>query len=244
MEQTPPVQHSAPLVPHATHVFAALHVYGSPHWPPVSGAGAGQHSSPAPPHATHTSLELHVENGAVHPTPPAQQASPMPPHVVVLTHAPAVHVPCAAPQAAAAATHFFVDPSQHPPFRQTLSSQQASPVAPHAVHVGVADGLHASPDAVQKFACPPCVVGLPVQHARPLPPHLVAPVLQLLVVVLHVPGSEPPQVVPFEMHLPSTQQRPLAHVLSPQHGAFAALPHAVGVPFSQTTLFAVVSPSP
>lgn len=84
-----------------------------------------QHGSPLPPQATHVPA-LQVAKGAVHSTPPAQHASPSPPHAVppAGTQAPAVHVPSPFPQAAPVATHWLTLWSQHPPALQRLPSQQ------------------------------------------------------------------------------------------------------------------------
>jgi hypothetical protein len=114
-------------------------------------------------------LALQLVKGAVHPTLLPQHGSPIPPHVIVPTHALLVHVPAVPPHSEFAATHLCVDPSQHAPAPvHTLSSQHALLVVPHVAHFAGVAVEHEVPVAVQKFACPPCVPGLPVQQAPPL----------------------------------------------------------------------------
>src|ERR1019366_10367074 len=109
--------------------------------------------------------------GAVHPTPPAQHALPIAPHVALLpTQAPAVHVPAVLPHLAVGATHMLLLWSQHPPPVQRLPSQQGLPVVPHVAHE-VPAALHARLAAVQNFATLPLPFGLTAQHATPLEPH-------------------------------------------------------------------------
>lgn len=113
---------------------------------------------------------------------------------------------------------------------------------PHAAHLAVA-GLHAKPEAVQKFAATPTPpVPSPRQHASPEPPQ-TGVVLQLPVAVAQVPKPVP-HVAPLARQVPSTQQRPPAHVLSWQHGSPAAAPQVVGVPLTHTCVPLVFSPLP
>jgi len=48
-----------------------------------------------------------------------------------------------------------------------------------------------------------------------------------------VPGTAPPQLMVAPLHSPPTQQPPLAHVESAQHG-WPAAPHAATCPAEQT----------
>jgi hypothetical protein len=86
-------------------------------WPPLHHIPPvllpGQHGSPVPPHPTQT-LAWHTENGAVHPTPPPQHASPGAPHAP-FSHPPPAQVPCPPPHVPALATQVLVVWSQHPP---------------------------------------------------------------------------------------------------------------------------------
>ena len=178
------------------------------------------------------------------PTTPAQHASPIPPHAdpVPGTHAPAVQVPSPPPQAAPAASHVFVLWSQHPPALQVLSSQHGWPVPPHAVQFAPA-ALHVRPEAVQKFAAEPFLLGLPGQQLIPAVPHgltepvPVPPVHELTgepPAFLHVPRIVSPHELPAAMHSPSTQQSPaVVQSFSAQHGSPVA-PHTSLTPSSQT----------
>jgi hypothetical protein len=117
---TAPAQQVCPDAPHAaqlpeTHASPALH-----HSPPV--LLPGQHGSPVPPQPAHA-LAWHAENGAVHATPPPQQASPTPPQEPP-SHAPLKHLPWPPPHVAVFATQVFTVWSQHPPPPHQTPSQQ------------------------------------------------------------------------------------------------------------------------
>jgi hypothetical protein len=74
--QTEPAQHWLVAAPQVTQRFVPVwQTKGSPQNRPFPRFG-GQHGCPSPPQATHVPLE-HVLEGAVHPTPPAQHASPI-----------------------------------------------------------------------------------------------------------------------------------------------------------------------
>jgi hypothetical protein len=101
--QTDPAQHALVDAPHATQRLVPVwQTNGSPQKPPDPRLGA-QHGWPTPPHATHIPFE-HVLEGAVHPTPPAQHASPICPHAPPW-HPPALHIPWPPGHAAALAMH-------------------------------------------------------------------------------------------------------------------------------------------
>jgi hypothetical protein len=192
-----PAQQLWPLAPHVaqlpdTHTSPPLH-----HSPPV--LLPGQQGSAVPPQPTHT-FAAHTENGAVHPTPPPQQAWPTPPQPPPW-HAALKHFPWPPPHVAVFATHVLTVWSQQAPPPHHAPSQQGCPLPPQAAHLFVA-ALHASPATVQKFAPSPCPPGAPVQHVSPSPPH--APQAELR----HMPrGGVPPQLCASAMHSPSTQQR-------------------------------------
>ena len=205
---------------------------------------AVQHGSPLPPQATHVP-PLQVLKGAVHPTPPAQQAPPSPPHdgPVVGTQAPAVHVPSPLPHMPAAATQVPVLWSQQPPALQMLPSQHALPVPPQGTQP-VFWASHARFAAVQNLpTLPPAPLGLPGQHPTPAVPHgFVLPTPMPPVheeagetpPILQVPRTVVPQDVPGAMHVPSTQQSPAAvQLLAWQHALFV-VPQATEAPLSQT----------
>jgi hypothetical protein len=144
---------------------------------------------------------------------------------------PFVHVPAVPEHALPEATHFFALLSQQPPALQMLPSQQGSPAAPQAPHLGVAPGMQAKPDPVQKFAATPAPPGLPGQQAWPLPPHGV--VAQPPLAVLHAPRL-PPHDVLLPRQTPSTQQSPPPQALSWQQ-ALPVAPQAFCVPLTHTS---------
>jgi hypothetical protein len=154
-----PLKHTRPPVEHA--VSAATHVllFGSQHEPLLAqGVAPGQHVLPSAPHeehvppvqtsvapasepahswagAMHVPVESQQAPAVVHAAPPAQQGCVFPPHAL---HVPPEHTSAGPPvdaQAAAGATHVFVE-SQHAPVvpHGEAPGQHTSPVAPHVVH--------------------------------------------------------------------------------------------------------------
>jgi hypothetical protein len=144
------------------------------------------------------------------------------------------HLPWPPPHVAVFATQVFTVWSQHPPPPHQTPSQQGCPLPPQAAHLFVV-ALHASPETVQKFAPSPWPPGAPVQHVCPSPPHMPQAELR------HTPRvGMPPQLWPWSMHSPSTQQRLFSHVPLWQHGwpPTPAPPQATTVP-SRHTVFVV-----
>jgi hypothetical protein len=124
--QTSPAQHVCPLPPHAAQRRSALHPNGSEQKSPPE--TPVQQRWPRPPHGWHVLLAATQSvNGAVQPTPPAQQAWPLLPQVPP-PQPPPVHVPAVAPHEAAAATHVGLPAAfwlQQPPAPQPLPSQHS-----------------------------------------------------------------------------------------------------------------------
>ena len=119
--QMAPAQQSCPDPPQSAHCEVPLsQTNGSAQnvSPPLKPT---QQASVRPPHATHDP-PWQAANGAVHPTLPVQQASPILPQAPLM-QPPAVQVPCEAEQVPAAATHVFVLLSQQPLAEQKLPGE-------------------------------------------------------------------------------------------------------------------------
>lgn len=189
--------------------------------PPSLQAWPSQHGSPSPPHASQRFEPgpggfTQAVPGAVQICAPPQQASPTPPHVVVVpTQLASVQV--------VTVPHSMPSPRQVPDTQQPSAAHVVAPQhgwlsAPHAVSAPaeqtmplVAGGL--SPEARQAppLQQPPPRQVSPGQQASPGAPHTVqlpAP---------HVPSA---QSAPSATHVLATvSQHPLPEQLSPaQHG--------------------------
>jgi hypothetical protein len=129
--------------------------------------------------------------------------------------------------------------SQHPPFKQTLPSQQGC-VEPPQVPQFPPVGLHDVPACVQKSLALPTPRGLPGQQFCPEEPQVpAAPPPQRGALALQVPRM-PPQAPFGATHLPATQQ-PVPQLFRAQHGSVAA-PQATIAPALHTVV--ALGPSP
>jgi hypothetical protein len=220
---TAPAQQICPLAPQAAHL-PALHASPVLHQkPPV--LLPGQQGSPGPPQPTQAPA-WHAVKGAVQPTPPPQQASPMAPHAPLL-HPPFEHVPWPPPHAAPPATHRIAVWSQHPPPPHTTPSQQGCPAPPQVAHLAVVRS-QALPGAVQKLPMVPRPPGAPAQQVIPSPPHAPQALLR------QAPrGGEPPQSWAGARQAPSTQHRLPPQIALSQHGCPVA-PQGTTVPSRHT----------